>query len=60
MITCIYFSSLIIVNDMKRNGATTVVPNTQKKPTWPGMDFINKTVAVIIVQDIVVVNVVYK
>ena len=40
---------------MNSNGATTVVPNSQKKPTWPGQNFANETIPVVIIIIIVII-----
>ena len=43
---------------MNSNGATTVVPNSQKKPTWPGQNFANQTIPVVVVIVIIIIIVI--
>ena len=40
---------------MNSNGATTVVPNSQKKPTWPGKNFANETIPVVVIIIIIII-----
>ena len=40
---------------MNSNGATTVVPNSQKKPTWPGQNFANQTIPVVVIIIIIII-----